>query len=185
MNHAKNRKTIHQYFRGLPWDIRDHFEYFNRLLNNDYPFEVLLAYLHYRIELAHRDILYCGVVRRYRIDGQLARRAVRRERLTRDGYKARFHAIFGVQIPETIATILNDAESIRDNAVHGSEPSDSEMREGIINGLAYARKLNGFVQRIDKFRPFGNLKGVLGGSDVRLDPATSRLVLKGLGFSLS
>lgn len=58
------------------------------------------------------------------------------------------------------------------------------MRQAILDVLDYANEYNAFVKALAAFPPFGDLRGFHGRGD-RLTPATTRLVLKGLGFILA
>lgn len=57
-------------------------------LIKDFPWEVSISYQFGRVELAHNMTLYYGVVKLHRADASLARTAVERRHITRDGFKA-------------------------------------------------------------------------------------------------
>lgn len=78
----------------------------------------------------------------------------------------------------------NLIESTRDKVMHGSEPTEAVMRRAIADVLDYAKEFNEFVKTLAVFPPFGDLRGFHGRGS-RLNPATTRLVLKGLGFNLA
>ena len=152
------------------------------LIESEFPLDVCLAYLFFRVEIAHRDTLYCGVVKLHHAEATMARRIIQNQHLTRESFKERFEALFGQPLTESIAARIKDAETIRDKVMHGSEPTEPMMRQAIVDVLDYAREYNAFVRSIASFPPFGDLRGFHGRGD-RLTPATTRLVLKGLGFA--
>ena len=58
------------------------------------------------------------------------------------------------------------------------------MREALVDVIEYAETLNAELKASAGFEPFGDLRGFKGRAK-SLDDATSRLVLKGLGFTLA
>ena len=145
--------------------------------------EVSLAYLFFRVELAHRDTLYCGAVKLHHTDAAMTRRIIQTHHLTRNDFKLLFESLFGKPIKESAAAKIKAAESIRDKVMHGSEPTEANMRHAIVDVLDYVEEFNEHVFSLAGFYPFGDLRGFHGRGE-RLSPATTRLVLKGIGFGL-
>src|ERR1043166_5532005 len=54
-NAFPNRSSLLRHFQRLPVEIQPHFEHLAGLLQSEFPLEVCLAYLFFRVELAHRD----------------------------------------------------------------------------------------------------------------------------------
>lgn len=179
-----NRKSLLCYFEKLPTEIQPHFEHFSALIQSEFPLEVWLAYLFFRVELAHRGTFYCGVVKLHHADASMARRIIQHQHLTRNSFKTLFESLFGQSVKSSAAVKIKDAESIRDKMMHGSEPTEAKMRKAIIDVLDYAKEYNDFVKSLAGFPPFGDLRGFHGRGN-RLSPTTTRLVLKGLGFDLA
>jgi hypothetical protein len=179
-----NRRSLLRNFNNLPAEIQPHFEHFSALIQSEFPLEVCLAYLFFRVELAHRDTLYCGVVKLHHADASMARRIIQNQHLTRDDFRTLFESLFGAPLKPSVAAKIKNAESIRDKAMHGSEPTEAMMRMAISGVLDYAKEYNDFVKSLAGFPPFGDLRGFHGRGG-RLSPATTRLVLKGLGFKLA
>ncbi|HTS16492.1 MAG TPA: hypothetical protein VMP11_02870 [Verrucomicrobiae bacterium] len=167
----------------MPDDIQTHFEHFPELLRRGLPLEIALSYMFYRVELAHRDTLYCGVVKLHHADSRLARSVVQNQHITRDFFKTLFQNVFGQPLHDAIRNKLAAAEKIRDAAMHGSEPTEAKMREAIVDVLEYALMFNRFVLKLAHFPPFGDLRGALAGRE-RIQPTTSRWLMKGFGFIL-
>lgn len=183
-NPFPNRNSLLNHFANLPAGVQPHFTYFSDLIQPTLPLEVCLAYLFYRVELAHRDTLYCGVVKLHHADADMARQVIQKQHLTRDSFRALFESLFGQSVKPSAAKKLKDAESVRDKVMHGSRPTDAMMRQAIVDVLDYAREFNDHVFTLSAFYPFGDLRGFHGRGE-RLSRPTTRLVLKGLGFILS
>ncbi len=182
-NPFPNRNSLQRHFESLPAAIQPHFEHFPALIQSEFPLEVCLAYLFFRVELAHRDTLYCGVVKLHHADSPMARRIIQNQHLTRDSFKTLFESLFGQPVKPSAAEKIRDAESIRDKVMHGSEPTEAKMRQAIVDVLDYTKEFNDHVFSLSGFFPFGDLRGFHGRGE-RLSKHTTRLVLKGLGFNL-
>ncbi len=181
---APNRKALLRHFNGLPQGIHPHFECFRELVESKFPLEVCLAYVFNRVELAHRDTLYCGVVKLHHVDSKLARHAIRNQHLTREAFREIFQRLFSKPLPKEVADKLQEAEKIRDKSMHGSEPNEAEVREAIVKVLDYAKQYNEFVRPLAQFQPFGDLRG-FHGKGKHLETPTTRLILKGLGLNVA
>jgi hypothetical protein len=181
---TKTRAGLKKYFKSLPKNLRPHFEYFLKILEFKLPLEIAVAYVFYRIELAHRDTLLFGIIKKHRTEYRLVWEIIRKEQIGRAEFLRLFKNVIGTELPKPIETKLKEAEKIRDKAIHGHAPTDPEMRNAIKLALDYSNDFNKYVKRHAKFAPFGDLSGLAGGRDERLKPDTSRLILKGLGFRL-
>src|SRR5258706_6188348 len=169
-NPFPNRARLLRHFQGLPAEIQPHFEHFAALIQSEFPLEVCLAYLFFRVELAYRDTLYCGVVKLHHAESSMARRIIQNQHLKRESFKELFESLFGQPLKPPIAAKIKDAESTRDKVMHGSEPTEAAMRQAIVDVLDYARDYNDFVKSLAGFPPFGDLRGFHGGGE-RLSPA--------------
>jgi hypothetical protein len=177
-----NRKRVLRCFIYLPQHIQDHFEHFQRLFEDrNLPLEVPLSYLFSRVELAQRDVLYCGVVKLHHGQSDIARKIIRQHHITRESFGELFANVYGERLVAEVPKRLETAANIRDRALHGSEPSQPEMRNAIVDVLEYAKMLDDSVFRLAGFRPFGNLRGVLAGRN-RLPGRTTTWLMKGFGF---
>jgi len=170
-------------YKRLSGIVQDYFSYFEELANG-YPWEVTIGYLFTYVELAQNMTIYCGVVKLHRVESRLARRAVEAYHMTRPGFRDTYRVVFGQPIPQKLIAKIKEAEGVRDKIVHGKSVSDQNMRKAVIDILDYAEALNEEVYDFAKFRPFGPLRGFKGRA-APLDVATSRWVLKGMGFDLS
>jgi len=137
-----------------------------------------------RIERAQTMTLYCGIMRKYRIDSDLAYKAIQLQHITRGAFQGYFKSVFGKDIPKDIVEKLEIAQKVRDKVMHGKNVKPSEMRNAIGDIIEFAEMYNAFIYNEAGFKPFGRLQGVLGGLSGKLDKQSSRLILKGLGFDL-
>jgi hypothetical protein len=105
--------------------------------------------------------------------------------MKRDTFQKFFHTIFGEVLPRNIQELIEPAEDIRDRLMHGRGLEEPELREAISRVLYYAHELNEFLQGHAGFRSFvGDLRGFVGRLEAQ-DAATSRWILKGMGFNLA
>ena len=168
-------------YNKLPEDVKQYFEYFPQL-TEEFPWDVVIAYLFSRVELAQNMTIYCGVVKCHKVDSDIAKKAVNNQHMTRQGFKDLYKSIFGHAIPKTIAGNIDHAENIRDKILHGKSVTEADKRKAVYDLLIYAKNFNDKLQSIAGFRPFGSLQGFKGRGQ-SLDKSTSRWVVKGMGFS--
>lgn len=157
-----SRKAVLGHFSKLPNEIQKHFQHFRQMISSNLPLEVSLAYLFYMVEIAHRDTLYCSSVRLHHADATIARNVVQHQHLTRQRFNELFENALGKPLAESTQNKLKGAEKIRDKAIHGSEPTEAQMRKAIANLLYYANQYNAFVKSVAGFPPFGDLRGFHG-----------------------
>ena len=173
---------LKNFYKARPQEVQIHFEYVPRLLN-DFPMEVCLAYVFSRLEYGQNMALYYGTVKLYNVDSQIAKEIVGAQHLTRDKFVQFYREIFKIRVPEKALSHLKEAEKVRDAIMHGKKASQKELRNAIAHVLEYAEIVNEQLCEKCALKPFGYLKGVLGGLKNYLDKPTSRYVLKGIGFS--
>jgi len=182
MPHPTTYLGLRNKYDGLTQEVRDYFEHLPLLLTNQMPYEVPLAYLFGRVERAHNMTLYCGIVRKHRTDSQKTFDVVSKEFITRKKFKEYFENIFGTPVDPSAHAHILACEKARDKAMHGKNPNDQEMRTAISGILDYAPAFNIFVENLVGLKPFGSLQGFSGRAE-KLSPATTVLVLRGLGFT--
>lgn len=184
VNGPASEKAVIKAYTAAPSEVQAYFQHLPDLIEA-FPWEVSLSYLFHRVELAHSQCLYCGVVKLHKADAGLARTAVNSQHLTRDGFQEFFKAIFGATLGRPLRDRLADAERIRDKVLHGKSATPVEQRKAIVDVIEYASSFNEQVQERARFKPFSNdLRGFKGRAR-SLDKATSRWLLKGIGFSVS
>jgi hypothetical protein len=156
------------------------------LIDSSFSLEVVLAYTFLRLEQGQHMALYCGARRQHKTDGELTWRAIDSQHMIRDGFHRFFETIFGAPLTQDVRDIISPAEKIRDRLMHGKGLNDAELREAISRTLHYADHINRFLDaRGVGFRPFcGDLRGFVGRLEA-MDTATSRWILKGMGFQIA
>jgi len=99
MASAASYRGILKVYESSPPEVRQYFSELPHLLRDDYPYEIAIAYLFMRTELAHNRALYCGVVKLYKINAEIATRVIARQHLSRDGFLALYAACFESPCP--------------------------------------------------------------------------------------
>lgn len=183
MQAIKSKPGLLKFYSQKSGEIRDYFQELNPLLQGGFSLDVILAYVFARVERAHVNSLYCGMVKLHRVDSGLARRAVRQFHMTRDGFREKYAAVYGQSIPESTIKILIVAEGVRDSVLHGKGGTSDQKRNAIAHVLEYAVLLNEHCTSRQGPAPFGALSGFKGAAQA-LEKETSRWVLKGMGFAM-
>jgi hypothetical protein len=183
MKKAPSYIALLKKFDKSPTDIQRYFAYLPALIE-DNQYEVALAYLFLRTEMAQNRTLYCGVVKLHHAHTEVAQTALHSQHLTRDGFLDLYESVFGDALPPIISDKLKHAEKIRDKVIHGKLVKDPEMREAIYEVIDYAEQMNMHLQAKAGFQPFGDLRGFRGRAN-SLDKSTTRWLLKGIGFAIS
>ncbi len=179
----KSKAGLKKAYANSPVEVRDYFPHIPNLLD-DFPMEVCLAYVFYRLELGQNMALYTGVVRIHRVEASLARTAVSSQHLTREHFDDLYQKIFALKVPRTAKSDLEGAQRTRDRIMHGKKESDDQIRNAIARVLEYTEEINAQLGKKHKLKPFGSLKG-FAGRGKKLDTRTSRFVLKGIGFGIA
>ncbi len=174
-------------FESLPEEIQGHFEHFRALLAKDLPLDVLITYLFSRVEAAQHMTIYCGVVKRHKVDASLAWKATLAHRMTRSDFREFYATIFAKGLSHETADKIRKAQTTRDQIVHdkgrlyGRTVSGSDKTQAVVDVLDYAVALDDEVSEVARFRPFRPLRGFKGRAK-SLDKATSFLILQGIGL---
>lgn len=180
---AKTIVSLKALFKSAPAEVQFYFEHLPSLLDG-YPLDVALAYVFARVELAHNMAIYCGTVKIHKVDAQLARPAVDRHHMTREGFRELFASIYGQKINTAAQKYNKEAEAIRDKVMHGKPVKDQDKRMALSRVIHYAVKLNEQTSQVANLKLFGRLQGFKGRIKP-LDKSTSRWVLKGVGLTIS
>jgi hypothetical protein len=183
MTVCAQRRTVIEQFDSCPEEIRAYLSDLPKLLDG-FPLEVSISYLFTRIQRAHNATLCSGAVEVHKANRNVARAAVGAQQITREGFQIQFETVFGQPIPEEVKRELEAAEIAHDKILNGQRTSGKEKREAIGHVLDYAQAFNRFVNRLAKFKPFGDQRGSDGCAE-SLNKSTTRWMLKGMGFSLS
>ncbi len=180
---AKNIIGLKTLYSSAPDEVQWYFEHLPGLLDQ-YPLDVALAYVFARIEIAHNMAIYCGVVKIHKADAGLARVAVDRHHMNREGFRSLFETIYGKALNSTAQKYIEEAEEVRDKVMHGKKVSEQDKRAALSRVLHYAVKFNEQTNEAAGLKLCGRLQGFKGRSG-SLDKSTSRWLLKGVGLALS
>jgi hypothetical protein len=174
----KNYKQVIKRLRQAPKGIQKYFEPAVQLIEG-YNWEVSLAYMFSRIELAQNMTLYCGVVKLHRAHIEVAWSAINSLHLTRQSFRELFKTVFGKPLDSQIINKIIEVEKIRDKTMHGKDVTDAEYRRAVVWIIEYAESFNDFVYNLAGFKPFGDLSGFKG-RKVPLDKSTTKWLLMGM-----
>lgn len=169
-------------YKLCPDEVKGYFEHFPKLAK-EFPWDVAISYMFALVELAHNMTIYCGIVKLHRAEGNLVRKAVNNQHITRPSFKEFYKTVFGEDVKKSISEKIEEAEKIRDKILHGKPVSEELKRKAVVDILDYAQNFNKEIYRIAGFKPFGSVKGFKGRAQP-LDRSTSRWILRGMGFSM-
>lgn len=179
----KTKKGLMHAYRACPAQVQAYFEHLPRLVD-DFPLDVALAYSFSRLELGQNMALYCGAVKLFRANAEIARKAVGTHHMTRSDFVKLYKTVLAVDLPADAAAALKTAEDARDDVMHGKPVLVGDLRNAIARVLEYASAVNAQLHAKHRFRPFGALNGFAGAAR-KLDKQTTRFMLKGMGFDLA
>jgi hypothetical protein len=177
---APSKVAVRKKYDDLPDGLKKFLEHFPSLAD-DYPWEVVLGYLHSQIELAQNKAVHGVIVRKHRVNSELARSTVDKYHMTRTGFRELYKKISGTPVSQAAIEKSKEAESVRDKILHGKRVTDREKRSAVLSALEYAGLLNEQVFSDAGFKPFGDMRGFKGRAEP-LDKGTSRWLLIGMGL---
>ncbi|MDU7463082.1 hypothetical protein [Haemophilus haemolyticus] len=178
---VKSYKGILTKYQALPENIQKYFGHIPKLINDDYEYEIVIAYLFLKIEEGQNRLLYGGSVKCLGAEAEVATSIINYHHLKRNDFGKIYNNIFGCPLPENISKQLKKAENTRDRVVHGKKVKDDDLRDAIIDCFEYARLMNQEIATIAGFTPFGDMRGFKGRAE-SLNKNVTRILLKGVGF---
>ncbi len=183
----QNYKQVQKAYEALDERIRAEMPSMNILLTNDeIEWDVAVAYVFSIIEYSRRYTLYMVLVRTRNVDAAAAWDAVQSEELKDLQFWEFLENAIEKSFSKDIKNMLRDAKKVRNKIMHGHySASVAERREAIGAAFAFLQQFGAVIQKHAGFYPFGRKQGKLsvGKGSKRHDVGTSRLILKGLGFS--
>ncbi len=130
----RSRPGLLSAYRSCSKNVRDYFEHLPDLVNG-FPLDVCLAYAFSRLETAQTMALYCGVVKVYRANRDVARNALDATHITRKSFADLYETAFGLAVPDAAARGLKTAEATRDSVMHGKGATEDRIRHDVSVGL--------------------------------------------------
>ncbi len=141
-NHIKQKRTVTRvYHTECSKEIQEYFEHLPELISK-FPLDVCLSYMFARLECAQNMALYCGCVRLYRTNADVAWKALSKCHIKREDFLKLYKTIFSFDPPSHAQKELKEAEKIRDMVMHGQHPDKASMRRAIVIVLKYAKAMN-------------------------------------------
>lgn len=178
-----NWKTVIAEYNGFDEEIKKYFSFLPPLAK-EYPWKITLGYMFTNMEIAHNMMIYCGLVKLHKVSPKLANIAVNQEHISVGKFYELTIKIFQKPFSKELLALKKQIEKVRNKIVHGKEIKDEEMRKTVLDVLVYSKRINDYVYDVGSFKPFASLIGYKGGVRT-LDDATSRWILKGMGFLIS
>jgi len=176
----KSVPGLKKHFAGLPPDVKEFYRHAPGLLDQ-FPLDVCLAYVFARLESLQNLAIYCGLVKLHRTHGGITWNVLLTHHFTRETFRTSCKTVFSTEVPPGAVALIQRAEGVRDQVMHGKGPEDGEMRNAIAEVLDYSVQFSAYVAGCAGFRPCGNLRGFKGAA-AALEKSTTRWVLKGMGF---
>ena len=173
-------------------------------IDNDANLDILIAYLSIKTEQAQRMALYATMVRKYKVDSNLAAAIAGNSHLKRGTFREQYEKLTGQKLWDKTIALGKKAEDIRDQIMHGKglvsgrgilfakKVNSTEKKYAIIWFLEYAELFNDQFQQIftdegetepPNFKPFGQMQSFAAGISFN-DRATSERKLKELGIPM-
>lgn len=175
-------RTVLKKFNAHEEEVIDYFDPCSDLLTDEYRYEVVISYMFSRIEIAHREVLYFGVVKLHEVDSKLARTIINEYDLQRGDFRAKFEQIYGYKMPSELRKKIESAEKVRDRILHGRKNQEAgDMGRAILNTMDYFSGLNDLLYDKSKIRLAGDRRGFKGRGTSH-NKATSRWILMGMGL---
>src|SRR5690606_30746396 len=120
--------ALKKIYEDSPAEVRVHFQHAPKLIEGEFPYEVMLAYAFLKIEQAQNRALYGGVVKVHRGNREFVQRVMNFQHLTRENFVSIYKNVFGAALSKATASKLDEAENVRDRVIHGKTVDNNEMR---------------------------------------------------------
>ena len=100
---VKSYKGILTKYQALPENIRKYFGHIPKLINDDYEYEIVIAYLFLKIEQGQNRLLYGGSVKCLGAEAEVATSIINYHHLKRNDFGKIYNNIFGCPLPQNIS----------------------------------------------------------------------------------
>jgi hypothetical protein len=174
-------RTLLKKFKQQNAKIIAYLEPCQELLENSYRHEVIISYMFSRIEIAHREALYFGVVKLHDVDSTLAAQAIDNYDLTRKDFRDKLESIYGYSLTDELKGKIINAEKIRDKILHGKRIKAGETAYAILDAVEYLAGIDQLLKTKSNILLIGDRRGFKGAKSSH-SKATSRWILKGMGL---
>ena len=106
---AIQRRTVIKQFKQYREEVIEYFDPCLTLLEDEYDYDVVVSYMFSRLENAHREILYYGIVVLHDVSTKLASKSIDLHDLTRKDFKEKFSKVYGFDIPKSLSKKIESA----------------------------------------------------------------------------
>ena len=178
---ARLYKNLSKKYNKLPDPMRTYFGLESSIFDNVHSWDMLIAFLFMKVERVQHRILYCAVVKKYKVDEKLAEKALNDFHMTRHKFLELYKTLAGKKIGKKIVDFGEKAEKIRGKILHGKNVNETDKKMAISCILEYVKLLNEKVYKDFEFRPFGDMTGFKGNVKSH-DKETSKWMLMGMGL---
>ncbi len=170
-------------YESLPDIIQKHFHLSIPIIvvdyDNKYGLDILIPYLFMKVEQAQRMTLYAALVKKYKIDKDLANTALDSLHMTREKFRELYKILAGNPINTKTIEFAKEAEEFRDNILHGKKVKEEDKAYAACAIFRYSVLFNEQVNKDFGFQPFGNMTGFKGNAQSH-DKITSKWMLMGM-----
>ena len=189
-NVAKNYTQVLNKYKEAPESVQWYFGSFPALvpalmiIDKKHYWDMIIAYLFMRIEQAQHKTLYSAMVKIYKVDKDLADKALDDFYMTRPKFLKLYKTLAEKPINRKVFKAGRSAEKIRDKIMHGKKVDEVDKRNAVVAIFKYAKLFNKQTKIDFGFEPFGRMKGFNGRGGSH-DRVTSEWMLKGMGVAPS
>ncbi|MCA8834222.1 MAG: hypothetical protein K8953_03965 [Proteobacteria bacterium] len=178
-----NYAMVRDSYESLPDIIQKHFHLSIPIIvvdyDNKYGLDVLIPYLFMKVEQAQRMTLYAALVKKYKIDKDLASTALDDLYMTRKKFLELYETLAGNPIKTETIEFAKEAEEFRDNILHGKTVEEEDKAYAACAIFRYSILFNEQVNKDFGFQPFGSMRGFKGNAQSH-DKTTSKWMLMGM-----
>ena len=150
---------VYSDYNSLPDTIKNYFNLSTALIvipDKD-ALDILVPYLFVKVEQAQRQILYVAVVKKYKMNKDLARTAVDNLRVERKKFRKLYKTLAGNPINTETIEFSKEAEKFRDDILHGKMVKDADKGHAACSIFSYSVLLNEQALVDFGFEPFGKI----------------------------
>ncbi len=174
---------VRRKYLSLPDIIQKHFILSIEIIVIDHKnaLDILIPYLFMKVEQVQRLILYAAMVKKYKIDKDLASTALDNLHMTREKFRELYEILAGNPIDAKTIKYSKEAEKFRDNILHGKDVKTEDSAYAACDIFSYSVLLNEQVDKDFGFEPFGDMRGFKGNVQPH-DKIASKWMLIGMGL---
>jgi hypothetical protein len=182
---AANNNQLIKAFKQLPENVQSTFDGMENLLEDGrWSYDIAVAYAFQTIERVRRTTLYLILVRGLNLNPKTTWEAIDGHELHDNAFWVLLERSLENSFSKALKQALRKAKSTRNKIAHGQDWTDAAARMALVEAFSFMHKFSDEIIERAQFDPCGSYQGRLavGKKGTRLDPRSSRLILRGLGF---